>query len=127
MLASSVESIALFGDASRSLFEVMDPFIWGVWASLSPANYRQFLSVLSERHRSGTGAFFGCWSLIFGIPVDDRLKIGYVWGTKWRSSDSIELEPTAHPLAREQSAGIDERRVVQIFEAMTHPPDTTGL
>jgi hypothetical protein len=103
-----------------------DPFIWGVWASLSPANYRQFLSVLSERHRSGTGPFFG-WleSHIWIYPETINLKIR-VHLRNNGTHPYIELEPTAHPLAREQSAGIDERRVVQIFEAMTHPPDTTG-
>ncbi len=38
----------------------------------------------------------------------------------------VELEPTAHPLAREQAEGIDLGRVVEIFEAVTHPPNKTG-
>ncbi len=103
-----------------------DPFIWNVWASLSPTSYQQFLSVFSESDRSGTGPFFG-WleSHIWVYPETINLKTR-VHLRNNGSRPYIELEPTAHPLAREQSEGIGVSRVVEIFEAVTHPPDTTG-
>jgi hypothetical protein len=101
-----------------------DPFIWNVWVSLSPTSYQQFQSVFLENDRSGTGPFFG-WlqSHIWIYPETINLKTR-VHLRNNGIRPKIELEPTAHPLAREQSEGIDADRVVEIFEAVTHPPNT---
>ena len=102
-----------------------DPFIWNVWVSLSPTSYQQFRSVFSEDNRSGTGPFFG-WlqSHIWIYPETINLKTR-VHLRNNGIRPNIELEPSAHPLAREQTEGIEAGRVVEIFEAVTHPPDTS--
>jgi hypothetical protein len=103
-----------------------EPFIWNVWASLSPTGYQQFQSVFAGRQRSETGPFFG-WleSHIWIYPETINLKTR-VHLRNNGTRPYIELEPTAHPLAREQLEGIGASRVVEIFEAVTHPPDASS-
>lgn len=113
------------GLEQRAAFRLSPLFIWNVWVSLSPTSYQQFLSVFSEDNRSGAGPFFG-WleshSWIYPETINLKTRV-HLRNNGIRPN--IELEPTAHPLAREQSEGINAGRVVEIFEAVTHPPDTT--
>lgn len=88
-----------------------EPFIWGVWVSLSKANFQSFRDVYNQGKSSHIGPFFGWLSAELPLyPSTENLK------TMIHLRDNgirpyIELEPTDHPLAIEQRTGISVQRV----------------
>jgi hypothetical protein len=101
-----------------------EPFIWGVWTSLSRKSFEAFLRVYNEEHRSQDGPFFGWLSAsLKGYPDTENLK------TKMHLRDHgqrpfIELEPTAHPLAVEQRSELTVERVGEILASYVHDQRT---
>lgn len=97
-----------------------EPFVWGVWASLSPKSFETFLKLYNEDRRSNQGPFFGWLSAqLKGYPDTENLK------TRVHLRDHgqrpfIELEPTEHPLAVEQRCGITVERVSEILSSYLH-------
>lgn len=98
-----------------AVHEQGDPFIWGVWVSLSKPNFALFNAHLTEAKRSHIGPFFGWLSAELPLyPSTKSLK------TRIHLRDNgirpfVELEPTDHPLALEQRNGIGVERVAEIF------------
>ena len=97
-----------------------EPFVWGVWVSLSEASFRKWLECVNAEHRSHIGPFFG-WLNAWLKPYPDTMNLK----TRVHLRDhgvrpSIELEPTEHPLAVEQRAGISVARVSEIYAQMVH-------
>ena len=98
-----------------------EPFVWGVWVSLSKGHFDQFVASLDVDHRSHIGPFFGWLSAEFPFyPSTENLK------TRAHLRDHgvrpfIELEPTDHPLASEQRNGISVDRVAEIYTYYVHP------
>ncbi|HLZ64849.1 MAG TPA: DUF2199 domain-containing protein [Aliidongia sp.] len=92
-----------------------EPFVWGVWISLSKNHFDQFVACFDVNHRSHIGPFFGWLSAEFPFyPSAENLK------TRAHLRDNgvrpyIELEPTDHPLAVEQRTGINVDRVAEIY------------
>lgn len=97
-----------------------DPFIWGVWVSLSEDNFMEFQDLLGVEKRSRYGPYFGWLSAAINIyPETENLK------TKVHIRDNgnrpyIELEPTDHPLSLEQKHGITIDRVADIYANRVH-------
>jgi hypothetical protein len=97
-----------------------EPFIWGVWVSLSRKNFDTFLRLFNEEHRSHDGPFFGWLSAsLEGYPETENLKT-MVHLRNRGQRPFIELEPTQHPLAVEQRSGITAERVGEILSAYLH-------
>lgn len=97
-----------------------EPFVWGVWVSLSEASFRIFLRTYGEAHRSHEGPFFGWLSAYLkGYPDTENLKTR-VHLRDHAQRPLIELEPTDHPLAVEQRAGMSGERVGQILSLYAH-------
>jgi hypothetical protein len=97
-----------------------DPFIWGVWVSLSRKNFDTFLRLSDKDHRSHHGPFFGWLSAsLKGYPQTENLKT-MVHLRDHGHSPFIELEPTEHPLAVEQKSGITVERVSEILSTYFH-------
>jgi hypothetical protein len=97
-----------------------EPMSWGVWVSLSPANFARFEELADEPGREAHGPWFG-WlcSAMPGYP-DSLLKtLVHLQPVPMRPL--VELEPTGHPLAVEQREGITELRARQIVQAVLHP------
>ena len=98
-----------------SVHDADDPFIWGVWVSLSKTNFDKFNACFDERQRSHIGPFFGWLSAELPLyPSTENLK------TCIHLRDNgirpfVELEPTNHPLAVEQRSGITVDRVAEIY------------
>lgn len=88
-----------------------EPFIWGVWVSLSRSNFDLFVDCYDREHRSHIGPFFGWLSTKLSFyPSTENLKtMAHLRDGGLRPL--IELEPTDHPLAIEQREGIDVDRV----------------
>ena len=102
------------------VLEYDNPFIWGVWVSLSEKNFMEFQDLLKEKNRSHFGPYFGWLNAFINIyPETQNLK------TKVHVRNDgirpyIELEPTDHPLAIEQRNGISIERVAEIYANRVH-------
>ena len=98
-----------------------DPFIWGVWVSLSKSSFHQFVESFDTAKWSHIGSFFGWLSAELPLyPSTENLKV------RVHLRDDvvrpyIELEPTDHPLAVEQRCGITVERVADIYSRLEHP------
>src|SRR5262245_20353992 len=100
-----------------------EPFIWGVWVSLSQENYERFRELYNSHGRENEPPYFG-WlcSVLPGYPDTLFLKTSVHLRTK-PTCPFIELEPTDHPLSTEQKNGITMEGVREIYERITHPKD----
>jgi hypothetical protein len=97
-----------------------DPFIWGVWTSLSQENFDAWVKVFGEPNRSHIGPFFG-WLNAFLKPYPDTMNLKTMVHLRDEGiRPYIELEPTDHPLAVEQRQGISVARVAEIYSMMVH-------
>jgi hypothetical protein len=86
-----------------------DPFVWGVWVSLSEPNFFRFQELLDD------------WLCSPPRPYPDSLHLKTQVHLRNRGiRPSIVLEPTDHPLAIEQRDGISSERVAEIYEVMIH-------
>ena len=104
---------------------IAEPMAWGVWVSLSPANFARFEELFDEPGREAHGPWFG-WlcSALPCYPDTFELKT-YVHLQPVPLRPLVELEPTGHPLAVDQREGITEHRARQIVEAVLHPAEGT--
>lgn len=96
------------------------PFRWGVWVSLSKANFDKMVALWDDPKLLEEPAYFGwlCTSISV-YPETLNLKTN----VKSRSVDErpqIVLEPTDHPLSLEQRSGITIERVREIAERAVH-------
>src|SRR5690606_31593800 len=93
-------------------------FTWGVWVSLSESNFFIWQENYEVPHRSHIGPFFG-W-LCTELPVyPNTLNLK----TMVHLQDNgirprIELEPSEHPLSREQHEGISIDRALEIVHLL---------
>lgn len=93
-----------------------ESFIYAIWVSLSEANFARTQALWNNAERAQEPPYFGWFSTSLpGYPETLNLKtlvhtraVGLV---PW-----IELEPTNHPLAREQRTGITWDRIREIAE-----------
>ncbi|HET9219353.1 MAG TPA: DUF2199 domain-containing protein [Terriglobia bacterium] len=100
-----------------------EPFVWGVWVSLSQQNFNEWISAFKLDKRSHLGPYFG-WLNAWLKPYTDTANLK----TRVHLRDHgirpyIELEPTDHPLAIEQRQGITRERVAEIYSMMMHGPE----
>jgi hypothetical protein len=97
-----------------------EPFIWGVWPSLSRASFAEYHANFETPQRAHLGPYFGWLSAGFLVyPEAESLK------TLVHPRDNgirpyIELEQTDHPLAVEQRLGMSVQRVAEIYSAYMH-------
>jgi hypothetical protein len=97
-----------------------EPFVWGVWVSLSARSFEDFVACMDAPKRAHIGPFFGWLSAELSIyPSTENLK------TRVHLRDDgirpyIELEPTDHPLAIEQRNGITADRLAEIYAYYEH-------
>jgi len=96
------------------------PFDWGVWVSLSAANFLRATELWDDPHRVNEPACFG-WlcNSIPGYPETLHLKT-MVHQREVGLRPLVELEAIDHPLSQEQRNGITMARVRAIAETMYH-------
>ncbi|XIE79498.1 DUF2199 domain-containing protein [Streptomyces sp. SBR177] len=99
-------------------------FSWGVWVSLSRENFSRAADLWDTAGRESEKPYFGWLTTDLQIysPSTINLKT-HVHTRPVGERPLIELEPTDHPLAVEQRAGITMDRVREIAEAMLHSTD----
>lgn len=96
------------------------PFVWGVWASLSKENFRRTFELWEVEGRETEPTYFGWLSTALPLyPETLHLKT-HVHTRPLGQRPLIELEPTDHPLAVQQREGITMKRVREIAEALLH-------
>ncbi len=97
-----------------------EPFVWGVWVSLSEEHFFHFQELLGVEERAQHGPFFG-WLCSPPRPYPDSLNLKtQVHLRNHGDRPRVELEPTEHPLALEQRNGITVERLAEIYELMAH-------
>jgi hypothetical protein len=103
------------------------PFTWGVWVSLSKANFERTTALWHDPNRVNEPSYFGWFcNSIPAYPETLHLKTAvHTRGVGLRPL--IELEATDHPLAVEQRDGITAARVRTIAEIMHHHNDSVRV
>jgi hypothetical protein len=95
-------------------------FSFCIWSSLSRANFDLYLDTFDGGKQGGLGPWFGWFSnRLIGYPDTLYLKC-HVHPRADRQRPLVELEPTEHPLAIEQRAGITFDRVLEIYALNGH-------
>ncbi len=97
-----------------------DPFIWGVWVSLSRDNFYRQQSLRKDPKRIEEPPYLGRLSSRIQVYPDTLLLKARVHSRSVGLAPFLELQPTNHPLAVEQRNGIDLDRVQEISELMEH-------
>lgn len=98
-----------------------EEFEWGVWVSLSRANFVRMTELWTEPSRVDEPPYFGWLSTELPYePSTLNLKT-MVHSRPVGIRPTVELEPTDHPLAVEQRTGITMARVREIAERLMHP------
>jgi hypothetical protein len=95
-------------------------FSYGVWVSLSAANFQRYLDLYEARDDLPPDPWFGWFcNRLPGYPDTLNLKT-HVHLRPYPARPRIELEPTDHPLALEQRQGISLDRWRAICEVNQH-------
>ena len=97
-----------------------DPFIWGVWVSLSEDNFYEFQDLLGKEKRSRYGPYPGWLSAHLRMYPDTENLKTMVHIRDDANRPYIEVEKNNHPLANEQESGITLDRVSEIYACIVH-------
>ena len=97
-----------------------EPFVWGVWVSLSQADFERERALVRDPKRIEEPPYFGWLCSRIQVYPDTLLLKTRLHTRQVGTRPYVELEPTDHPLAVEQRAGITEARVREIHELMQH-------
>lgn len=98
-----------------------DTFYWGAWVSVSRTSYDEIRRRWSDPRRAEQPPYFG-WlmtSLPYPEPTIELKTELHIQPIPDRPL--INVEPSEHPLAREQSQGIDMHRVREFAAVLMHP------
>lgn len=98
-----------------------DEFHFGVWVSLSKANFARYLDLFEATDVAGEGPYFGWLCNRFPWYADTLSLKANVHLRPYPTRPWIELEPTDHPLAIHQRDGITAETLAEIFAANEHP------
>lgn len=97
-----------------------EPFVWGVWLSLSESSFAEYVENFKSPSRTDLGPYLGWLSNELPVyPTCLNLK-ARLHIRELGIRPAIELEPTDHPLAMEQRNGMPIARVAEIFAQCVH-------
>ena len=100
-----------------------EAFDWGVWVSLSEQSFQRVIDGGNRPGRESDPPMFGWLSTelpVYSPPTLGLKAMVHTRGVGLRPT--IELEPTDHPLAVDQRAGISVARVQELAEHFRHAP-----
>ncbi|MBM7784607.1 hypothetical protein JOD67_001287 [Tenggerimyces flavus] len=98
------------------------PFDWGVWVSLSQANFHRAADLWHDPERVNEPPYFGWLSTTLPFYEPTTLNLATNVHTQpVGSRPTVELQPTDHPLSVEQREGITVARVQEFAERLLHP------
>jgi hypothetical protein len=97
-------------------------FEWGVWVSQSRESYERARELWTTEGRESEPPSFA-WVQSEVGPYPSTLGLqAWLYTQPVGERPLVDLQPTAHPLAREQREGIDLARVRDLAAAALHPP-----
>jgi hypothetical protein len=97
-----------------------NPFLWGVWCSLSKKNLNREAELADSPERIHEPPYFGWLSNRIEIYPDTlSLKCNMISRLPGQHP-LIQLEPSDHPLMIEQQQGITFDRVIELAEQIEH-------
>ena len=100
------------------IHEVEQPFLWGVWVSLSEANFQRYVDTYES---PDTGdCYFGWFCNYLPYYEDTYLLKTHVHPRSGGERPYIVLEPTEHALAIDFRDGISIDKAQQIAELIMH-------
>lgn len=97
---------------------VSEPFIWGVWVSLSESSFNRYVETCDEPDTSDSYFGWFCNNLPY-YPDTHSLKT-QVRPRTGGIRPCLELEKTDHPLSIDFHQGISIKRAQEIAEAVMH-------
>ena len=97
-----------------------DPFVWGVWVSLSKESFRQYTDHFDDAKQSHIGPFFAWLASELPLYPSTQLLKTLLHLRDDGIRPRIELESTDHPLSVEQRTGITVDRVAEIYAYHEH-------
>lgn len=97
---------------------VDEPFLWGVWISLSESNYENYRENFESEEYEDVYSGWFCNRLPY-YPDTLYLK-ARAFVRPGGGRPSLELEPTDHPLAVDSRRGIPPERAADIFQVAVH-------
>lgn len=110
------------GDIDLPIIGSDQTFTWTAWVSLSRKNYERAVELWNQAGRETEPPYFGWLNMSLPTyPETLNLKT-HVHTRPVGERPFFELEPTEHPLAIEQRAGVTWARIQQIAEAILHEP-----
>lgn len=98
-----------------------EPFIWAVWAEISPKNFLRTVELWTTEGREAEPPFAGYLNselTLYGNTVD--LELSVQTQPVGRRPHFTVIDPD-HPLAIEQRDGISLERIERITEQVLHP------
>jgi hypothetical protein len=98
-----------------------EPFIWGVWAEISPKNFLRTTEIWNATGREEEPPFTGYLDSQIPIYGDTHNLVVDVHTQPIGQRPSFFVNDPAHPLAIEQREGITLERIEQIALEMIHP------
>jgi hypothetical protein len=98
-----------------------EPFLWGVWSSLSEKSFRDYEQRFKTDDVDGVTYFGYFCNVLPFYPETLHLKCRVIPQPD-NNRPLIELEPTDHPLAKDFASGITIERAKEIFMHCLHGP-----
>jgi hypothetical protein len=96
------------------------PFVWGVWVSLSSANFDRSMNLREDPKRIDEPSYFGWLSSRIRLYLDKFLLKTRVHTREVVLRPYVELEPISHPLSIEQRQGVTRDRLREIAALIEH-------
>ncbi|QDT59442.1 hypothetical protein SV7mr_19490 [Stieleria bergensis] len=98
-----------------------EPFIWGVWASLSNDSLKRCHEIWEQEGRESEPPFFGWLSTSLPLYPETMSLKTQIHTRPVGQRPFVELEATDHPLSIEQRDGVTMDRVREIAEELLYP------
>lgn len=97
-----------------------DPFVWGVWVSLSEESFKRASELWATQGRESEPPFFGWLNTALPIYPSTVSMKTMVHTRPVGQRPSVVLERSDHPLALQQRDGIPLERLQEIVEQVLH-------
>ncbi|GAA4931606.1 DUF2199 domain-containing protein [Actinoplanes utahensis] len=115
------EQFFIRGMIELPVWDTGDVFTYSMWVSLSRANFTRAVDVWEQPGRESEPPYFGWLSNVIAGYEPSTLNLRTNVHTRPVGRlPYIELEPTGHPLAVEQLAGVTRARVAEIASFHLH-------
>jgi hypothetical protein len=97
---------------------VEDPFMWGVWVSLSDTNFARYVETydsprVDESYFAWFGNYLPYYEKTYALKCRVHPRLG-------NTRPALELERTEHPLSRDFHEGISIARAQEIAQVAAH-------